>query len=179
MTTETRGPVEAAIAAKRVVRTFSNQPISDAIVERIVDAGRHAGSSKNSQPWTFIVVRDRDRLTELGGVGHWAGHLARATVAIALVTPDPATAQAPLSVYWDLGQASQNMMLTAWELGIGSVPATVYDQPMVKRILGLPAEQHCEFLLSFGYPADADDLTRPPKAGGRRTLDEVIRRERW
>jgi nitroreductase len=179
MTTETQGPVEAAIAAKRVVRTFSNQPISDAIVERIVDAGRHAGSSKNSQPWTFIVVRDRDRLGELGGVGHWAGHLARATVAIALVTPDPATAQAPLSVYWDLGQASQNMMLTAWELGIGSVPATVYDQPMVKRILGLPAEQHCEFLLSFGYPADADDLTRPPKAGGRRTLDEVIRRERW
>jgi nitroreductase len=179
MTTETRGPVEAAIAAKRVVRTLSNQPISDAIVERIVDAGRHAGSSKNSQPWTFIVVRDRDRLGELGGVGHWAGHLARATVAIALVTPDPATAQAPLSVYWDLGQASQNMMLTAWELGIGSVPATVYDQPMVKRILGLPAEQHCEFLLSFGYPADADDLTRPPKAGGRRTLDEVIRRERW
>jgi nitroreductase len=179
MTTETHGPVEAAIAVKRVVRKFSHQPISDAVVERIVDAGRHAGSSKNSQPWTFIVVRDRDRLTELGKVGQWAGHLARATVAIALVTPDPATAAAPLSIYWDLGQASQNMMLAAWELGIGTVPATVYDQPLVKRILGLPADQHCEFLLSFGYPADLNDLTRPPKAGGRRTLDEVMRQERW
>lgn len=179
MTTETRGPVETAIGAKRVVRSFSDRPISDEAVERIVDAGRHAGSSKNSQPWTFIVVRDRDRLTQLGGVGQWAGHLARATVGIALVTPDPATAAAPLSIYWDLGQASQNMMLTAWELGIGSVPATVYDQPMVKRILGLPADQHCEFLLSFGYPADETDLTRPPKAGGRRPLDEVLRREQW
>lgn len=179
MTTETHGPVEAAIAGKRVVRKFSDQPISDAVVARIVDAGRHAGSSKNSQPWTFIVVRDRDRLTELGEVGQWAGHLARATVAIALVTPDPATAGAPLSIYWDLGQASQNMMLAAWELGIGTVPATVYDQPLVKRILGLPADQHCEFLLSFGYPADLNDLTRPPKAGGRRTLEEVMRQERW
>ena len=179
MTTETRGPVEAAIASKRVVRKFSDQPISDAVVQRIVDAGRHAGSSKNSQPWTFIVVRDRDRLAELGKVGPWAGHLARATVGIALVTPDPASAPAPLSIYWDLGQASQNMMLAAWELGIGTVPATVYDQPLVKQILGLPADQHCEFLLSFGYPADLNDLTRPPKAGGRRTLEEVMRRERW
>ena len=179
MTTETHGPVEAAIASKRVVRKFSDQPISDAVIQRIVDAGRHAGSSKNSQPWTFIVVRDRDRLAELGGVGQWAGHLAHATVAIALVTPDPATAPAPLSIYWDLGQASQNMMLTAWELGVGSVPATVYDQAMVKRILGLPADRHCEFLLSFGYPADLNDLTRPPRAGGRKPLDEVLRREHW
>lgn len=179
MTTDIRGPVEAAIGGKRVVRKFSNQPIADAVVDRILDAGRHAGSSKNSQPWTFIVVRDRDRLTELGGVGRWAGHLARATFAIALVTPDPATADAPLSIYWDLGQASQNMMLAAWELGIGCVPATVYDQPMVKRILGLPDDRHCEFLLSFGYPADLNDLTRPPKAGGRKSLEEVTRREQW
>jgi nitroreductase len=179
MTTDMRGPVEAAIATKRVVRKFSDRPISDDAIVRIVDAGRHAGSSKNSQPWTFVVVRDRDRLTELGGVGPWAGHLARAAVGIALVTPDPATAPAPLSIYWDLGQASQNMMLTAWELRIGCVPATVYDQPMVKRILGLPADRHCEFLLSFGYPADETDLTLPPKAGGRKPLEEVIRREAW
>jgi len=174
-----RGPIEAGIAAKRVVRRFSDRPIDDGVVDRIVDAGRHAGSSKNSQPWTFIVIRDRQRLGELGAVGNWAGHLASATVAIALVTPDPATADAPLSVYWDLGQAAQNMMLTAWELGIGTVPATVYDQPLVKRLLGLPADRHCEFLLSFGYPADESDLTRPPKPGGRRSLDEVVRREGW
>jgi nitroreductase len=179
MSAETRGPIEHAIAAKRVVRRFTGQPIEDEIVDRILDAGRHAGSSKNSQPWTFIVVGDREHLRELGEVGQYAGHLAGATVAIALVTPDPATAGAPLSIYWDLGQAAQNIMLTAWELGIGSVPATVYDQLMVKRLLGLPADRHCEFLLSLGYPADESDLTRPPKAGGRHSLGEVTRLERW
>jgi nitroreductase len=71
------------------------------------------------------------------------------------------------------------MMLVAWELGVGSVPATVYDQPMVSRLLGLPDDQHCEFLLSFGYPADPTDLTRPPRAGGRRGLSEIVREERW
>ena len=80
---------------------------------------------------------------------------------------------------WDLGQAAENMMLVAWELGIGSVPATVYEQDLVRGILGYPPDHHCEFILSFGYPADPTELTRPPRAGGRRSLDEVVHRERW
>jgi nitroreductase len=153
--------------------------LPDEVIERIVDAGRHAGSSKNTQPWTFVVVRDRARLAELSRVGRWAGHLAGAAAAIALVTPDPDTTDAPLSVYWDLGQAAQNMMLVAWELGIGSVPATVYDQDLARSTIGYPADRHCEFILSFGYPATPADLTRPPRAGGRRPLDEVLRQEHW
>jgi len=80
---------------------------------------------------------------------------------------------------WDLGRAAQNMVLAAWELGIGSVPATVYEHDLARELLGYPADQHCEYLLSFGYPADADDLTRAPKAGGRRDLDEMVRPDRW
>ena len=68
---------------------------------------------------------------------------------------------------FDLGQAAENMMLAAWELGIGSVPATVYDQDLARRLLGYPADHHCEYLLSFGYPADPADLTPPARAGGR------------
>ena len=80
---------------------------------------------------------------------------------------------------WDLGRAAQNMVLAAWDLGIGSVPATVYDQPLCRDILGYPDSEHCEFVLSFGYPARDDDLQRPPKAGGRRRLDEILHLERW
>ena len=112
-------------------------------------------------------------------MGQWAGHLAGAAAAIALVTEDPARAKAPLSIYWDLGQAAQNMMLVAWELGIGSVPATVYEHDLARELLGYPRDQHCEYLLSFGYPADPDDLTRPPRSGGRRALPEMVREERW
>ena len=179
MTDNPTGPVETAAARKRAVRRFADRPLEPEVVERIVDAGRHAGSSKNQQRWTFIVCRDRAHLEELGAVGPWAGHVAGAAVAIALVTPDPKAPGAPLSILWDLGQAAQNMMLVAWELGVGSVPATVYDHELARQLLGYPDDWYCEFLLSFGYPADATDLTRPPSRGGRRPLDDVVREERW
>ena len=173
------GPVWTAVARKRAIRRFADRPLEREHLHRILEGGRRAGSSKNSQPWEFIVVEQRDTLSELAAVGPYAGHLARAAAAIALVTPDPATAEAPLSVYWDLGQAAQNMMLVAWELGIGSVPATVYEPDLARRILGYPEDRHCEFLLSFGYPARPEDLGRPPKAGGRRPLAGMVHAERW
>ena len=179
MTDRPAGSVETAVARKRAVRQFAERPLEPDVVERIVDGGRHAGSSKNQQRWMFIVCRDRAHLEALGAVGPWAGHVAGAAVAIALVTPDPKAPGAPLSILWDLGQAAQNMMLVAWELGVGSVPATVYDHELARRLLGYPADWYCEFLLSFGYPADATDLTRPPARGGRRPLEDVVREERW
>jgi len=172
-------PVRAAIGSKRAIRAFAERPLEPAHLDRIVRAGRHSGSSKNLQRWTFIVCRDRAHLRALSELGPWAGHLAGAAAGIALVTPDPRAPGAPLSIMFDLGQAAQNMMLAAWELGIGSVPATVYEPDLARRLLGYPDDQWCEFLLSFGYPADATDLTRPPTAGKRRVLDEMVRQERW
>ena len=168
-----------AIRRVRVVRKFAAKPLPADTVERILDAGRHAGSSKNQQRWDFIVIRDREHLAALAEVGAYAGHLAGATIAIALVTPGSRTAAASSSVMWDLGRAAQNMVLSAWELGIGSVPATVYDHALAARLLGLPDDRRCDFLLSFGYPADTDALTAPPKKGGRKPLESVIREERW
>ena len=165
--------------AIRVVREFEDRPLEPAHLDRIVRAGRRAGSSKNLQRWTFIVCRDRAHLRELAAVGPFAGHVAGAAAAIALVTPDPHAPGAPLSIAFDLGRAAQNMVLAAWELGIGSVPATVYEHDLARRLLGYPEDQHCEYLLSFGYPADPAALTRPPAAGGRRDLDEMLREERW
>lgn len=177
MTTD--DPVWRAISTKRAIRAFADRPLEPAHLERILRAGRRAHSSKNLQRWSFIVCRDRDHLRELSTLGPWAGHLAGAAVGIALVTPDPRSTDAPLSVMFDLGQAADAMMLTAWELGIGSVPATVYEHDRARDLLGYPDGNHCEFLLSFGYPADPDDLSRPPKAGGRRSLADIVHEERW
>jgi nitroreductase len=168
-----------AVSTKRAVRKFARRSLEPAHLDRILRAGRRAGSSKNLQRWEFIVCRDRDHLEELSKVGPWAGHLASAAVGIALVTPDPAAADAPLSVMFDLGQAAENMMLVAWELGIGSVPATVYEHDVARRLLGYPATHHCEYILSFGYPAETSTLTRPNKPGGRKPLDEIVHAERW
>lgn len=175
----TDDPVWAAISGRRAIRSFEDRPLDPAHLERILRAGRRANSSKNQQRWAFIVCRDRDHLRALAKVGPWAGHLAGAAVGIALVTPDPRGQDAPMSVMFDLGQAADSMMLAAWELGIGSVPATVYDHALARELLGYPPDRHCEYLLSFGYPADPADLTRPPRLGGRRPLDELVHDERW
>jgi nitroreductase len=80
---------------------------------------------------------------------------------------------------FDPGGVASAMMLAAWERGIGSVPATVYDQSRARELLGHPPGQHCEYLLSFGYPADPGDMTRPPRSGGRRPIDQLVHDERW
>lgn len=167
-----------AINRIRVVREFSDRPITPEELERILDAGRRTGSSKNSQEWAFIVLRDREHLDELAAVGKYADHLAGATVAIALVTPD-VTGGRERSIMWDLGRAAQNMVLAAWEMGIGSVPATVYDHALAHRLLGLPPDRRCDFLLSFGHPANQEQLTTRNRAGGRVNLDEIVHEERW
>ncbi|HSL76025.1 MAG TPA: nitroreductase family protein [Candidatus Limnocylindrales bacterium] len=176
---ERRMSVWDAVSSRRVVRRFADRPLDDAHLDRILQAGRRANSSKNQQRWAFIVCRDRGHLRQLAEVGPWAGHLAGAAAAIALVTPDPSQTGAPLSVMFDLGMAADEMILTAWELGIGSVPATVYRHDLARELLGYPGDHHCEFLLSFGYPADPSELTRPLKGGGRRSLEELVHEERW
>ena len=167
-----------AINTVRVVRDFADRALEPDHLDRILNAGRRAGSSKNEQSWVFIVVSDREHLRELAAVGRYAGHLAGAPAAIALVTPD-ASGSHGASIMWDLGRAAQNMVLAAWELGVGSVPATVYDHDLAGTLLGLPSDRRCDFLLSFGYPADPAVLTAPNRARGRVALETIVRTERW
>jgi hypothetical protein len=71
------------------------------------------------------------------------------------------------------------MMLVAWSRGVGSVPATVYEQELCRDLLGYPRDRYCEYILNFGYPAAERLIERPPRAGGRFRLDELVYRERW
>jgi nitroreductase len=171
--------VEEAIGQLHVVRKFTDEPVSQADLTAILNAGRRTGSSKNLQRWHFIVVREPATLTRLSKVGPFAGHLEGGALAIALVMPNPAQADSPLSVTWDLGRAAQSMVLVAWARGLGSVPATVYDHDLCRDILRYPPEMHCEYILNFGHPAASQTIGRPLRKGGRKSLDEVVFSERW
>ena len=160
------------------MRAFRTDPLGQDHLRSIMDAGRLSGSSKNTQRWAFVLVQERGTLERLSHVGDFAGHLAGAAAAVALVTPTLGPGH-PLSIMWDLGRCAQNMTLAAWSMGIGSVPATVYQQPLAREILGYPDDHWCEYLLSFGYPADPAERTRPARAGGRRALEELLHDERW
>ena len=174
------GPMNTwdAITSVRVIRDFADRPLSAEHEARILNAARRTGSSKNEQTWAFIVIRDRERLRELTGVGKYADHLAGAAMAVALVTPDESAGWRNTRM-WDLGRAAQSMVLAAWELGIGSAPATVFEHELASRLLGLPPDRCCNYLLTFGYPADPSQLTAPKKRGGRKRLKEVVHQERW
>jgi nitroreductase len=171
--------VRQAVNSVRVIRQFADRQLNADHLDQILNAGRRTASSKNQQDWAFIVVRDREQLHKLASVGKYTDHLAGAAVAVALVRPDAANEHALRTYLWDLGRAAQNMVLAAWELGIGSVPATVYDLELASQLLGLPRDQRCDFLLSFGYPLDPSGLTAPNRAGGRLPLDAVVHQERW
>jgi nitroreductase len=71
------------------------------------------------------------------------------------------------------------MQLAAWGLGVGSVPASIYEPETARQILGFPAAWHLRIALSFGYPLDEEKLTAPPKKGGRRSLEEIVHWDRW
>jgi nitroreductase len=163
-----------AIETQRAVRRFADRPIDDATLERILDAGRRAPSSMNEQRWSFVVVTDRDRLRELSAVGRYADHLAGAAAAIALVVPETDEGWRRESVAFDLGQCAQNLMLRAWDLGVGSAHAAVDDEELARRLLGYPEGRRCDYVLSIGYPARA-----PASAGARRPLDDLVHRDRW
>ncbi len=168
--------VSEAIRLKRAVRKFQDKPLPEETITAILNAGRRSQSSKNTQAWRFIAIRDQAVLKELSQCGEWAGHLAGAALGVAILTPNPAE---KFQTMFDAGQAAAFMQLAAWELGVGSCPASIYQPEKARAILGFPAEWHLRVTLSFGYPENADVLSAPPKKGGRAAFDEIIHWDRW
>jgi nitroreductase len=165
-----------AIRLKRAVRKFTPDPLPEETILAILNAGRRAQSSKNTQPWHFIAVTDKIILEQLSECGEWAGHIAGAALAVAILTPDPAE---KFQTMFDAGQAAAYMQLAAWELGVGSCPASIYEPEKARNILGFPDTLHLRIVLSLGYPSDEEKLIAPPKKGGRRILEDIVHREKW
>jgi nitroreductase len=168
--------VNEAIQKKRAVRQFQERPLPEEAVKAILNAGRRAQSSKNTQPWYFIAIQDKNRLKQLSELGNWAGHLAGAALGVAIVTPDPGQR---FSILFDAGQAAGYMQLLAWEMGIGSCLASIYEPEKARELLGFPADMHLRIAISFGYPIDADVITAPPRKGGRYPFQNVVHWEAW
>lgn len=168
--------VSDAIRLKRAVRKFQDKPVPDDVVYAILNAGRRSQSSKNTQTWRFIAIRDKVILKELSQCGEWAGHIAGAALCVAILTPEPT---GKFQIMFDAGQAAAFMQLAAWELGVGSCPASLYEFDKTREILNFPAEWHLRIALSFGYALDEEKKSAPPKKGGRMPLDEIVHWDKW
>jgi nitroreductase len=168
------------IITRRAVRHFIDRPLPEDVLTRILQAARWAGSSKNIQPWDFVVVQARETLGKLANCGRYASHLREAAAAIVIVT------EASHRAAFDAGRAAQNMMLVAWADGVGSCIAALHDEACARAILDVPQERDVQIAISFGYPDPdaAPTIEGRPREEvlaslGRRSLHEIVHWEGW
>jgi len=176
------GPVDRVRPLIRVrqLRQFTADPVDDADLHAITDVARWSGSSRNSQPWRFIVIRQTATLRRIAEIGMpQTRSLQTAAAAIAITLPsEPGAA---VSHAFDDGRAAERMLIAASLLGLGAgiawIRADVRDA--VRDILVLPADRTVRTLVALGHPTEA--ARRPKSAPGQARLprDQVVFEERW
>lgn len=166
-----------SLRSRRNVREYADRPIPGDQLDRVLEAGRRSPSAGNWQPWGFVVVTDRSRLTELARVWQGAAHVARSAATVAIIAPVPQDDRQRQLLHYDLGQATMSLMIEATDLGIGTGHAAVADQDLARSLLGFPEDRFCAYLVALGFPADRP-LT-PIERPNRHPFDEVVHRERW
>jgi len=157
------------IKGLRVVRQFTPESIPARDQDRILEAGRWTGSSKNTQRWAFVPLRDQLARNAICACGNFTVPLRNATFGVALI-------RLPQGYEFDIGRVAQNMMLAASALGIGSCPVTLHDEDCSRRVLHLPDGHACRYAIAFGYEdAEAEKLSRSSRAyGGRKPMSDLI-----
>src|ERR1700733_12522560 len=159
-----------AIMSRKVQRAFAPRAVEDDKLMKIVEAGRHAMSARNLQPWQFIVVRDPERLKAMGAVCTPGRFVADAPSAI-VVLKDVANAR------WadvDCAQAVQNMATAGWALGLGTCWVGNFDAAKIGAMLGVKEGWAIFTILPFGYR----DPKNPPQAKPLKPRAEMVHYER-
>jgi nitroreductase len=162
-----------AIASKRDQREYAAREIPADVVDRILDAGRIAGSASNKQPWRFLVLETPELRERIAETVYTRGNILGAKLAVAIIIAGNAN--------FDAGRAAQNMMLAAWNDGVTSCPNGMPDRAVTGGLLGLGEDEQVVMILSFGYPARPRDPNERGAEewiarGKRRPADEVVER---
>jgi len=160
-----------ALTRRKAQRAFAGLPVEAEKLKLIIDAGRHAMSARNLQPWQFVVISDRKRLGEIGALCSTGRFVGDAPAAIAVLKDSTNTRWADI----DCGQAVQNMATAAWSLGLGTCWVGNFDGPEIARMLGVPAPWTIFTILAFGYSNPAN----PPQSRPLKARREVVHYERW
>lgn len=164
-----------AIASRRDERRTLADPLPADVTERILDAGRLTGSSRNGQPWTFVLPETRTRIESLARTVYVPDNVLRAGLVVAVLVEGRGPTR------FDAGRAAQSMLLAAWNEGIASCPNGVADQEGARAALDARDGEEVAIVLSFGLPErPRDPSLRSAEEwsarANRRPLAEVVRR---
>ena len=159
-----------AVRTLLAVRSYRDTPVPNAVVQKIVEAGRLTASGQNAQPWHFIVVQNPERLRQLAALVPSGPYVAQARLAIVVAIDKSPTAVA------DTSRAIQSMLLTSWSEGLGSNWVGFHHGlDAIKPLLNIPNDLDVLAILPFGYPAQAVGQGKKQ----RKPLAEVADRERF
>ena len=173
-------PKSALTPIRRVsqIRQYSADPVSDDVVEQLLELARWTGSSKNGQPWHFIVVRDKESLRKIAALRPNINWAAGAPLGIAIVLDGTN----PLSEAYDEGRVTERLLTGATLLGYGGGVAWFgepHHQAEAKKVLGIPEARTARQIVLIGRPKSKDDPRSTGPARGRKPLAELVSYERW
>jgi nitroreductase len=158
-----------SVLSLRAIRQFVDRPIDEGDLEKVLQAARWTGSSKNRQNWSFIVLDDPLQKERLCGAGDFMTPVRNAPVAICLV-------QEPDGYEFDTGRLAQNIMLAGDAIGLATCPVTLHRDDVAAEVLGLPDGVRCRYAVAIGYPAPSAGAT---KMGGRKPIGELVYRNTY
>ena len=165
-----------AIRSRRSIRRYRPNAVPEQVILKIIEAASWAPSSNNSQPWEFIIVRDRNTLEKLSRTHVYAGLLKSAPLCI-VACSDPK--RSPNHWVEDCSVAVENMLLAARAEGLGTCWIAVYRpndierENSVREVLSIPRTVRVIALVGLGYPAET------PQPPVRRKVEEIIHFERY
>lgn len=161
----------------RQIRQYKPEPVPDDTVRELLKVAQWTGSSRNTQPWHFVVVTDKDQLRKISQLRTPINWLAAAPLGIAIVLDGAGVSEA-----YDEGRVSERILIAAHALGHGAGVAWFGDDAQeteAKRILGIPAERTARSIVMIGRPVSTKDPRPNPRAGGRKPLSEIVSYERY
>ncbi len=178
MAIENAREVTAEMCKVRQSRQYQPDPVPDDVVAELLEIARWTGSSRNTQPWHFIVVTDPDQLRQISEIRPPIKWVADAPLAIAIVLDGTnATTEA-----YDEGRVTERLLIGARLLGLGGGTAWFGDEAQQQRgktILDIPSDRDARSVVVLGYPTTSRDPRPGAVEGGRKPLREIISYGRW
>jgi len=170
--------VNQEIRSVRQARQYLPDPVPEDVLAELLEIARWTGSSRNTQPWHFIVIQDKEKLRQISQVRESINWVAEAPLAIAIVL-DGAN---DTTETFDEGRVAERLFIAARLLGLGGGTAWFGNERQratAKEILGIPSERAARSVVVLGYPKTFKDARPNPATGGRKPLSEIVSYERW
>lgn len=166
---------------RRSVRSYQQRPVEEEKLEQVLEAARLAPSAANRQPWRYIIVDDHETKERLRAAYDKEWFTQAPLIVVACGVPDEAWKKRRIfppqtEEYWkvDVAISLQNLIMAAWEQGLGSCWIAAFDENKTKSVLGIPKNVRVLAMTPLGYPQDSQEPITD-----RKPLNEIAFKNKW